>query len=156
MKNRIRELREEAGLKQGELASILGIKQNTLSTWETGRYEPDNEMLRKIADYFDVTTDYVLGRSPLRKMHTPQVDTMNVMNLLHVVEQMTKEQFSAVLQFAERVVSGSDIMQNNRHDLSEAERDLLSAYRIASDDAKAVVDLTLKPWMGSNDKSAVS
>lgn len=61
MSNRIRALRNSKGLKQSDLADILGVRQNTLSTWENGRYEPDNEMLRKIADFFNVSVDYVIG-----------------------------------------------------------------------------------------------
>lgn len=72
MSNRIRALRNSKGLKQSDLADILGVRQNTLSTWENGRYEPDNEMLRKIADFFNVSVDYVIGGAdvfPKRKAH---------------------------------------------------------------------------------------
>ena len=70
MNNRIRSLRLSRGLKQSDLADILGVRQNTLSTWETGKYEPDSEALQNIADYFGVTVDYVIGRTdtlPRRK-----------------------------------------------------------------------------------------
>lgn len=70
MENRIKVLRLAKGLKQSDLADELGVRQNTLSTWENGKYEPDNAMLRKIADYFGVTVDYVIGRAdelPRRK-----------------------------------------------------------------------------------------
>lgn len=59
--NRIKELRVAGGLKQKDLAQVLGVKQNTLSTWETGRYEPDAEMLKALASFFNTTTDYILG-----------------------------------------------------------------------------------------------
>ena len=70
MSNRIRALRLSKGLKQSDLARVLGIRQNTLSTWETGKYEPDNEALQNIADFFGVTVDFVIGRAdtlPRRK-----------------------------------------------------------------------------------------
>lgn len=60
--NRIRELREQRNLKQIDLAKAINVRQNTLSTWETGRYEPDLEMLSRLANYFDVSVDYLLGR----------------------------------------------------------------------------------------------
>lgn len=60
--NRIKELRLIKGLKQSEVASDLNVAQNTLSTWEIGRYEPDNETLKQLSDYFGVTVDYLLGR----------------------------------------------------------------------------------------------
>jgi len=55
-------LRKMAGLNQTELAKIIGISQSTLSYWERGDFEPDNESLIKLADYFGVTIDYLLGR----------------------------------------------------------------------------------------------
>ncbi len=59
--NRIGELRAEAGLKQGELAELLNYKQNTVSSWERGKSEPDFEALRKMAKIFGVSVDYILG-----------------------------------------------------------------------------------------------
>lgn len=67
--NRLKELRKEAGLNQTELASRLGIVQSTLSHWEQGKYDIDNESLLKLAEMFDCTTDYILGRT-----HHPQVE----------------------------------------------------------------------------------
>lgn len=60
---RIRELRVQDGLTQIELAKIIGVAQNTLSNWENGNREPDNATLAKIADYFHVSIDYILGRT---------------------------------------------------------------------------------------------
>ena len=62
MQNRLKELRKIHGLRQIDFAKVLGISQSTLSTWESGRYEPDAESLVRIAAYFNVTTDYLLGR----------------------------------------------------------------------------------------------
>jgi len=57
----IRELRKEKGLTQTELASILCTTQDSISLWELGKSYPDIPTLIKIAEYFDVTTDYILG-----------------------------------------------------------------------------------------------
>lgn len=62
-KDRIRKLREEKGLTQEELAKILGISRATLASWETGRREPDFETTSKIAEFFGVSIDYLLGRT---------------------------------------------------------------------------------------------
>lgn len=58
---RIKELRENFGIQQKELALELGIPSNTLSQYENGRREPGVEMLKKIAQYFHVSTDYLAG-----------------------------------------------------------------------------------------------
>ena len=59
----LKELREERGMKQAQIAIILGVKQNTYSNWENGTRNPSLEMLVKIADYYKTSTDYLLGRS---------------------------------------------------------------------------------------------
>lgn len=64
---RIERLREELGIKQWELADALHIGRSTLSGYETNRRSPDLNTLCQMADYFDVTTDYLLGRTDKRK-----------------------------------------------------------------------------------------
>jgi len=59
---RLRQLREKAGISQIELGKIINISNTTLSMYESGNREPDFEILKKLADHFNVTTDYLLGR----------------------------------------------------------------------------------------------
>ena len=59
---RIRELLEKIGMTQKEAASKLGIAPNTFNQYTTGKREPDNETLIRISEFFDVTTDYLLGK----------------------------------------------------------------------------------------------
>lgn len=61
---RLRDLREDHDLTQKETASILGIRQQTYSNYETGRNEIPPHLLMILADYYHTTTDYLLGRSP--------------------------------------------------------------------------------------------
>lgn len=58
---RLRELRINAGLSQAKLADDLGIVKSTIGLYETGDTVPDARTLRKYADYFSVTGDYLLG-----------------------------------------------------------------------------------------------
>ncbi len=60
---RIRDLREDADLKQKEIASILGIDQRVYSNYEIGKREIPTHLLIKLADYYNTTTDYILGRT---------------------------------------------------------------------------------------------
>ena len=64
---RLKELRLNSGITQKQLANHLRIAQNTLSYWENGKYEPDSENLTAIADYFDVSVDYLLGKTDIKK-----------------------------------------------------------------------------------------
>lgn len=59
--NKIKELRLEKKLNQKKLAEIIGIAQPTLSGWETGRTQIDYENLIKLAKFFEVTLDTLLG-----------------------------------------------------------------------------------------------
>lgn len=60
--NRIKALRTATGIKQIELCKALGITQGALSGWENERYEPDIDSIKKLADIFEVSVDYLLGR----------------------------------------------------------------------------------------------
>lgn len=60
---RLKQLRKDHKLTQDEIAGKLGIARSTYSGYETGKAEPDNLTLQKIADLFQVSTDYLLGRA---------------------------------------------------------------------------------------------
>ena len=59
---RLKKIRTNKGLTQTEVANNLKISQQAYANYETGKRQPDQEMLAKIADYFDVSVDYLLGR----------------------------------------------------------------------------------------------
>ena len=61
LSDRLRMLRKKTGRSQEEVAKGLGLSRSRYSHYETGRNQPDNEMLAKIANYFDVTVDYLVG-----------------------------------------------------------------------------------------------
>ena len=60
---RLKEIRLSKGISQLKLAMELNTNQNTISRYETGDREPGINELIKIADYFDVTVDYLIGRT---------------------------------------------------------------------------------------------
>lgn len=59
---RLKELRKRANVSQSELGEILGVTGQTVLNWENGIYEPKIEHLIKLADYFNVTIDYLVER----------------------------------------------------------------------------------------------
>lgn len=59
--NRINRLRKESGMNQKELGAMLGVGQTTVSAWETGKNEPDNESMNKMAKFFQVSIGYLMG-----------------------------------------------------------------------------------------------
>jgi len=60
------ELREERNLLQSDVAKIFNVEQPTVSQWENNKRIPDSSMIIIIANFFDVSTDYLLGRSDNR------------------------------------------------------------------------------------------
>lgn len=64
---RLKELRDEAGLSQGDIAEKFSVAQNTVSSWENGKRDPDTDTVKKIAAFFDVSIDYLLGVSDIKK-----------------------------------------------------------------------------------------
>lgn len=66
---RLKELRKKKGVSQLRMATDLNTTQNTISRYETGEREPGVAELIKIADYFNVSVDYLIGRTENPKMN---------------------------------------------------------------------------------------
>ena len=67
----LKDLRESKHLRQSDLANILDVTQQAYQRYESGTSEPNGETMCKLADFYGVTTDYLLGREP----PTPDVIT---------------------------------------------------------------------------------
>lgn len=107
--NRIREMRKANQMSQGDLAKKLGVAQNTLSTWEIGRHEPDNDALIKIADLFGVSIDYLLGRE--EKSPEPQSGTEPGENTITIIGRNGKvETIECTAEQIEKIKKMIDIL----------------------------------------------
>lgn len=60
---RLRELRNRLGISQARMAPIVGLKQSAINRYENNQSEPSCETLLRYADYFDVSLDYIFGRT---------------------------------------------------------------------------------------------
>ena len=63
MYKRLRDMREDKDLKQRELAKILNVSQTTYSRYEIGELDIPSAALIKLADFYNVSVDYILGRT---------------------------------------------------------------------------------------------
>lgn len=63
---RLKALREEKGITQGHLAKMLNVSRSSVANYETGAREPDIACIEDVADLFQVSVDYLLGRSNIR------------------------------------------------------------------------------------------
>lgn len=69
--NRIRELREDKDLTQSYLAKLLNVNQRTYSRYETGELEISLGALSTLADFHEVSVDYLLNRTDIKKQYPP-------------------------------------------------------------------------------------
>lgn len=78
LSERLKTLRKEKKITQQKLANLLGVSSGTIAMWETNKREPDFETLNRIADYFGVSTDYLLGRTSDEQPYVPVPELPNV------------------------------------------------------------------------------
>lgn len=84
---RIKSLRKESSHTQQQLAEKLGIKNQTVSCYESGEREPSYEIILKLADYFNVSVDYLLGRTDVK---TPNIDMIAIHKQTGLSEEAIK------------------------------------------------------------------
>jgi transcriptional regulator with XRE-family HTH domain len=91
---RLKKLRAEKGITQKELAAIIKVPRDTVANWEVSRGTPNIETISDIASYFDVSTDYLLGRtddpSPIddNRQHVNDDDALEYLEELHKRPEM--------------------------------------------------------------------
>ena len=71
--NRLKEIREDKDLKQDDVAKALGIKQQQYSEYERGTVLISIEKLDKLADFYDTSVDYLIGRTDERKPYKKSI-----------------------------------------------------------------------------------
>ena len=64
---RLKELREVRKLSQAKLADALGVRQSTVAMWENGKNKPEFDTLTRIADFFNVSVDDLVGKIETKK-----------------------------------------------------------------------------------------
>ena len=83
--NRIKDLREDKDMTQKELAKIIGITQATLSDYEVEKTEPKKDIWVKLASFFDVSIDYLMGQTnnPSNEEFTKGLTEEEIKDLTH-------------------------------------------------------------------------
>lgn len=89
----LKEIRKSKGISQEQAATDLGLSLRAYQNYEYGQREPNISMIIKIADYYGVTTDYLLGHEP----------EQNLLKKLGLKELTDEEMFEAVENFPESV-----------------------------------------------------
>jgi HTH-type transcriptional regulator, competence development regulator len=106
----IKKLRESENISQKDFAQKIGISNVVLSRYEKDERKPDYDMLKKIADYFEVSIDFLLGREENRKTNE---DTLEEVNKL--VKEYGIEQFGFFDIDKWKNLSPEDVEEIKRH-----------------------------------------
>lgn len=88
--DKIREIRLAKKLSQVELAKILDVTKQSVSNWENENIQPSIEMLSKIADAFNVSTDFLLSRDDRRYLDVTGVSEKSIQNLQSIIDEIRK------------------------------------------------------------------
>lgn len=97
---RLKLLREERKISQAELGKALNITQQTVNHYETGKRKPDQDMLESIADYFNVSIDWILGRSDDPKLR--QITDTDMLKELEEARKAMDEAADRYLKILEK------------------------------------------------------
>lgn len=90
---RLKELRAEKGIRSEDAAEVFGVSRATLSAYEMGKSVPDLNVLNKMADFYKVSTDYICGRTDVKK--TLQADTSSVklsQNDVNIISELSESE----------------------------------------------------------------
>ncbi len=99
------ELRTERGIYQKELAVYLNVSIGTVSNYEKGIHYPDLITLCKLADFFGVTTDYLLSRTKYRynpeTLNRPLTKDYTIANLVNTTLELSQKDLSSLVDYVE-------------------------------------------------------
>lgn len=135
LQDNLKKLREEHGLTKRELCEKTGISERAYLTYEFGEREPKISVVQKLADFYGVTTDYLLGRETMSEKddlssfvkHTNVKDLEEI--LIRRYLELSDDQREAVLDFMRRAIQeeagrrGIVLHHNGTETVQEAARD---------------------------------
>lgn len=91
LNEQIRELRNIRGISQIQLANKLGVTKQSVSNWENDNILPSIEMLVKIANFFEVSTDYLLGLDKKRTLDVENLTEIQISHIQLIVDDLRNE-----------------------------------------------------------------
>lgn len=94
----LQDLREDRDISRKDLATVLNISVSTLGMYEQGRREPNIDMLIKIANYFDVSIDFLVGRSFKNENNEMLTEALHVKNKIDKLPQGYKDIINFMLE----------------------------------------------------------
>lgn len=148
---RIRELRESSGYKsQQSFADAFGIAQSTVGNWEAGKREPNYDTTIRLADFFDVSVDYLLGRTDQKSMAV--ADTISSSNSADVPLTSDGLLFEIMRLYGDKTVDAFSMYLNldseDRGEIRGQMKQMLKANKYTGSSSGS-------PFPAASDESAV-
>ena len=105
---RLKQLRTEKKLRQSDIAEIIGVSRGAYTQYELGLSEPDLSTIQQLASFFDVSTDYLLGRTDERKNQNINISDSDwppeAKVLFRDVKKLTPEQLELVTKLVKEFI----------------------------------------------------
>ena len=115
---RLTNLREKKNLYQKDIAEIFNIEQATVSNWEKGKRIPDSEMLIKLANFFEVSVDYLLGNDTTLTTKEEELKEIEALKQLLIKngfmksnEDLTNKELDRLMKF---VNANKEFLKDNK------------------------------------------
>jgi len=102
LNKRLKQLRQNKNLLQKDVAAALKISTSSYGFYEQGARTPDNDMLNRMADFFNVSTDYLLGRTDIQ--NTPEIVAFHK----NTPGDFTEEEKDEIDNFIQYIISKRD------------------------------------------------
>ena len=104
--NILRQLRKEKGVTQAELAAVLNLDASSISKYEKADVSPSADVLLKIAQYFDVPTDYLLGLPDKKNSPAPdRASEEELQKLRELVKALSPQQQEELYRYGKYLAS---------------------------------------------------
>lgn len=104
LSERMKELRKANNLTQSELAERIGVSLGAIKHWEQNKGEPNTATLISMAVLFNVSIDYLVGRSPIREL---VINDSDIQRVIEVVEDLPEAHREALFRYAELLKRGN-------------------------------------------------
>ncbi|MCI6999253.1 MAG: helix-turn-helix domain-containing protein [Clostridiales bacterium] len=115
---RLKQLRTDAGMTQRDVAQLLGVDRTTYVKYENGSSDPSTATLIRLADYFGVSVDYLIGHNaaqPARIVSAPEVSgaDLELLRKFHALDDVAQARILNMLDFDYRAIPQENVKSFN-------------------------------------------
>lgn len=112
------EIMEQRGIKAKELSEAIGASTGNISDWKSGRSSPSIEVLPKIAEFFNVSTDYLLKLDDVQNRKTESISE-NAQELIEMYTQLSERNQLKIIGYVQRMLEENGKAETINEDVSK-------------------------------------